>query len=256
MITDPTDWVVAIPSYQRANLIGGRALQTLQAGRVARERIYIFVADEAERAAYECALPRESYGKIVTGVKGLTAQRNFITDYFPDGALIVQSDDDVDSVYASPEKNSNAFSKVEDLASVFDAGFEVCSAAGARIWGLYPLFNPYFMGGGVTFDLRSIIGTLHGIVNDRRHRLTVPVKDDIERTIFYWLDDRAVVRFNDLAPKNKARTEAGGCMAFGRSHETSKIAADDLVARYPALVSHMKPRKGGHAEVRLNRFAK
>ena len=83
MITDPTDWVVAIPSYQRANLIGGRALQTLQAGRVARERIYIFVADEAERAAYECALPRESYGKIVTGVKGLTAQRNFITDISP-----------------------------------------------------------------------------------------------------------------------------------------------------------------------------
>ena len=47
------DYVVAIPSYQRSNIIVKKTLMTLQRGNVCKNRINIFVANESEAKEYE-----------------------------------------------------------------------------------------------------------------------------------------------------------------------------------------------------------
>jgi hypothetical protein len=250
-MTEPNDWVVAIPTYQRVETIARRTLTTLREGGVPAALIHLFVASEAERASYAAGLDASTYGKIIVGVPGLGAQRNFITDHYPDGARLVQSDDDVDGVWASPVKGSNDMSRVTDLVELFNAGFEACTETKARIWGLYPLCNGFFMSGNVTFDLRPIIGTLYGNVNDKKHRLVCAIKSDIERTLLYWQDDRVVVRYNGIAPKQRARSEPGGHQTGTRTLALSKEAADYLVKTYPKWCRAAPSRKGGHAEVKL-----
>ena len=89
-------YVVAIPSYNRAEIIAKKTLEMLRKGRVPSSQIYIFVANETEHRAYTNAVPKELYGKIVIGVKGITKQRRFIVKYFAEGTKIVSMDDDVE----------------------------------------------------------------------------------------------------------------------------------------------------------------
>ena len=67
-------FVVAIPSYRRANAISNKTLATLAIGGVPVSDIYIFVVAD-EQADYERACPEY---KVVVGQLGLVAQRKFI----------------------------------------------------------------------------------------------------------------------------------------------------------------------------------
>lgn len=246
-------WRVVIPTYKRSDTLAKHSLATLERGGVRPSLIDIYVANEQEAEEYRSKIPKGSYAKLVVAEPGIQAARNFISRAYPDGQHLVQMDDDVRGVFAATSPKTLV--EVTNLVEVFDGGFEACASVGARVWGMYPICNPFYMHGGqpVTTDLRPIIGVLHGVVNDQSLRLTCTGgKEDIERTLLYYEKDRAVVRFNNMAPKQNARTEKGGLQATNlRTHESSLADAKSLCSRWPRWVT-MKPSfKGGHAEVRL-----
>ena len=88
-------YVVAIPSYDRPVEITKKTLLTLKKGKVSPDKIYVFVANKAEEAKYKDTMDPDTYNKIIVGKKGITPQRNFISNYFPEGKQIVSMDDDV-----------------------------------------------------------------------------------------------------------------------------------------------------------------
>ena len=58
-------YVIAIPTYNRSDVIFQKTLTTLINGGVNHKHIYIFVASDKEREIYSKVLPKDSYNQII-----------------------------------------------------------------------------------------------------------------------------------------------------------------------------------------------
>ena len=248
------DYVIAIPSYNRTHEITIKTLKSLKEGGIPSNKIHVFVANQEEEKKYRETLDKTSYEKIVLGIKGIVQQRIFISNYFPEGKYIVSLDDDVEGVFEFTG-NKRTLLKIINLDSFFKQAFERLEKENLYIWGVYPVYNPYFMYDKVTTDLRFLIGVLYGYINRHNQKLYPTLdsvsKDDYHHTILYYLNDGGVVRFNNITAKTKFDAP-GGLGNTGR-FEKSENAAEFLAKTYPEIVKR-KRRKSGEAETSLNRF--
>jgi hypothetical protein len=250
--TPKTDYVVAIPTYRRSDVLERKTLTTLHQGHVPPSKIYIFVANPEEQATYEAHIPRHLYHKMVVGKLGISNQRQFISDYFPPKTCIVSLDDDIEGLYR--RQSPQALSKITNLDTIFSQAFSRLHQENLYLWGVYPVCNPFFMKPNTTTKLRFIIGALHGYINrpdakELKFRGKSDQKEDYEQSIQYFLKDGGVVRFNDVSIKTKFHAPGG----LGRTQErleANEKAARYLETTYPELV-RVFHRKNGMAEVRL-----
>lgn len=256
-MTDDNDYVVCVPSYKRAELCQSKTLAMLRDNGIAASRIYVYVADEAEAAAYRQALDPNMYGKLVVGVKGLVPQRQFIMESWPAGKPIVFFDDDVASVDLSLSKFSGA-----GLEAFFRAAFAETRERGLWIWGVYPVHNPYFRQGRqeVTVDLTYIVGAFYGVVNRPREealRLTLTAangqKEDVERTLRYFIKDGGVVRFNRVGFVTKYYGKSGGLGTFQERLLPMREASERILAAFPGYGS-VVTRKSGMTEFKVKKI--
>jgi hypothetical protein len=248
-----SSYVVAIPSYNRVQKLAEKTLATLKRGGVPRSCIHVFVANEAEHKAYAEGLPKDLYGKIVVGVKGITPQRRFIVKYFKEGTNVVSMDDDVEEVMKlSRDGNSIKPFQTGHLDKFYKEAFQVCRNKGLFIWGVYPVKNPFFMKQETTFDLKFILGTTYGFIvrHDADLVPTVAEKEDYENSIRYYLKDGGVVRFNNVCLKTVFHSP-GGLGLIENRFEVNKKAAETLQSRYPDLVK-IRHRENGMTEIRLH----
>lgn len=245
------NYVVAIPSYGRHETIVTKTLETLKKGGVPAKCVYIFVANETERAAYytECA----AFGKIVVGKKGITEQRKFITRYFAEGTRIVSMDDDVEKfLRLSRDGKKLVDFKKGDLDRFIKMAFLNAEARNLFLWGIYPMRYAYYMKHNVTTDLRLILGTTYGYIcrHDTDLVPTVSEKEDYENTIQHYLKDGGVMRFNNICLKTIYHSPGGLGKLTEERLQANKVAAEALHKAYPELVSTFK-RPNGMFEVRL-----
>jgi hypothetical protein len=246
-----SDYVVAIPSYKRQNELINKSLKTLKAGGVSANRIHIFVANNEERDIYEKEVPKELYGKIVVGVKGITAQRKFIVKYFPENKYIVSIDDDVEQI--EKMDGPTKLVKIKNVDKFFRDGYDALKKHGLYIWGIYPVRNPFFMKPKVSTDLKFIIGVLRGFINRHSKDLEpsegAETKEDYEQSILYFKKYGGVLRYNNVTTKTKFNAPGG--LGTDR-HERNKSAAEYLKKTYSDLITIFH-RKNGMTEVRLAR---
>ena len=246
-------YVVAIPTYHRSDKIATKSLKTLQEGHVLAKQVYLFVANEEEKAAYEASVPKHLYHEIVVGVKGIAKQRTFIRQFFPVGQKVVSIDDDVEALLkkVGPQK----LASVRDVDGFFRKAFDTLQREGLNLWGIYPVQNAFFMNGPkVSTGLKFVIGALHGYIVRHDKDLVPSVmsegKEDYEQSILYFKKDGGIVRFNDITVRTKFLDKGGlGPDRF----EMNRLAAAYLVKTYPEIVSVFK-RKNGMTEVRLSRM--
>ena len=246
------DYVVAIPSYERVEAIINKTLTTLKKGGVAAQCIHIFVANDAERAAYATAVPSNLYGKIIVGKKGITPQRKFIVKYFKEGTKIVSMDDDVEKFLKLSRDGKKLIEfKAGDLDKFYKKAFAAIEKNGLFIWGIYPMRYAYYMKHNVTTDLRLILGTTYGFVcrHDGDLIPTVTEKEDYENTILHYLKDGGVMRFNDICLKT-IYYSPGGLGRIDNRFAIHEEAAKQLKVKYPDYVT-IYERKNGMKEVRL-----
>ena len=128
------DYVIAIPTYKRQNIIITKTLFLLYTYNIKPKNIILFLANKTEKENYKQLLTNtEQIAKIlkqskklkiiqflkknekliqkyknfltkiinqsIIGKPGLAKQRNFIRDYFPEEENIVQMDDDLDYIW-------------------------------------------------------------------------------------------------------------------------------------------------------------
>lgn len=240
---------IAIPTYNRSDVIEKKTLATLLEGGIKPSQIYIFVANETEKELYK-QIPASKYNKIVVGELGIANQRNFIKHYFKEGDHVVSIDDDVEGLYKLTNKR---LTRVKDVATFFQSAFDLLKKEHKYLWGIYPVHNPYFMNKGISKELSFIIGALHGYIVRHDPKLEPSVlsegKEDYEQSILYYLKDGGVIRFNNYTIKTKFLA-AGG---LGKDRfERNKKSAKYLQKKYPKLVTIFH-RKNGMAEIRLTR---
>lgn len=241
-------YVVAIPSYDRPVEITKKTLLTLKKGKVSPDKIYVFVANKAEEAKYKDTMDPDTYNKIIVGKKGITPQRNFISNYFPEGKQIVSMDDDVKNMV---KLHGDKLKVMTNLDKFFNDAFDQLKKSKLNLWGVYPVKNALFMKNNTTTDLRFIIGVVYGYINRRKLTAAVKseVKGDIELTILTYLKDGGVMRFNNIG--FSTIFNAPGGLGTDRK-QRAKVAQEYLVKTYPGI-AYPKFRKDGTAEIRLKR---
>ena len=241
-------YLIAIPSYKRAETLKNKTLALLQKYGISPELINIFVANQEEKELYEKTLPKY-YNQIIVGVVGMRAIRNFIQDYYPEGANILNMDDDIQALQV--RLNDQECKELEDLSKLIEQGFELVKNKKCHLWGIYPLVNAMFMHTDITFDLQYIIGAFWGVVNthDKNTYVTLDDKEDFERTIKFYIKDGRVVRFNGIGVLSAYYTEPGG-MQVERNEERVRHSGMELLNRYPMFCEWNRARKK-HFEIRL-----
>jgi hypothetical protein len=262
-------YIVAIPSYQRAELLNRKTLKTLSEYNIPRNRIYVFVANKTEEQIYKEKLNKDFYGHLIVGVKGLKNQRNFISRYFPDGKQILNMDDDIGGFKILKHKNPNISVKQTqmyrkdyymeqidklDLDPFIQKNFKTLKNLGLFLWGIYPIANPYFMTPTETTDLRLIVGPVWGSINrhDKNLVLTVDEKEDVERTLQYYNIDRGVLRINYVCAMTTYYKTPGGMQSDQRDRKKDAYeSALYLNKKYPTLTTLYLGKKSGYAEVKL-----
>jgi hypothetical protein len=257
------DYIIAIPSYQRSDIIQTHTLAVLNKHNIKPSQITIFVANQEESDIYTKAIPSSLYNTIVIGVLGLKNQRNFICDYYPEGTHIVEIDDDIKKIMqldVKTQSSSNVSSKtikpIEDLDAFIRRAFEMCVESNIYLWGVYPLINPHFMTYKVTTDLRFIVGPLWGMINRHRQdlKITLDEKENSERTLQFWVADGAVLRFNNVGIETNYYKNQGGMQSEGKNRKLEALKSIYYLNKmYPTLTKISLTKKSGMPEIKMRR---
>jgi len=266
-----TKYTIAIPSYNRQDTIQTHTLAVLNRHHIKPSHITIFVANQEQHDIYKAAIPQFLYNNLVIGVLGLKNQRNFISDYYPEGAHIVEMDDDIKQIVQlvttqkvgkksgrlttrktiKPHKTTKP---IEDLDGFIIKAFEMCTELNIFLWGVYPLINAYFMTDKITKDLRFIVGPMWGMINRHRQdlKLTIDEKENSERTLQYWVADGAVLRFNYIGIDTKYYKNKGGMQSEGKNRKEEALKSVYYLNKmYPTLTKISLTKKSGMPEIKM-----
>lgn len=253
-----TDYVVCIPSYKRADVCNEKTLKTLHENKIPASKIYVYVANKEEYDLYKTILDHKYYHKLIIGVKGLVPQRQFIMNQWSNGKHIVFLDDDV----AKIDLSLSSLFKSHNLDYFIKYAFKECIKYKSYIWGVYAVFNPFFRKTKkeVVTDLNYIVGAFYGIINRPKLKpiqLSITKengqKEDVERTLKYFLHDGIVLRFNKIGFITKYYGKEGGLGRFEDRIKPMKDACERLEKMYGDYGS-IKVRGNGMAEFVLKKI--
>jgi hypothetical protein len=236
--------MIVIPSLGRYNHM--KTLTTLKEHNISNDYIKVYVVPE-EFDLYKQMYPEY---EIIVGVRGLVAQRQFIMDSYPIGTHLIFMDDDIELI----DLSMTSFT----LIDFFEHAFKTCRDKNAYIWGVYPVLNPFFREKREEMStcLNYIVGAFYGIIN-RRIPLTITTgeKEDVERSIQYFIQDGIVLRFNKVGFKTKYYGKTGGLGTLKERIESSKQKSYELFEKYPGY-GKVKTRKNGITEFVLKKLTK
>jgi len=178
---------IIVPSYNRHNSI--TTLDTLKRHGIDLANVYLFLANEEEKALYKVA----DEVKVVVGVLGLNNQRNFISDYFDEGEILVYIDDDIKD-----------FKIVEKpLLQVLHDSIEYLKNSPYQLLGFPPTANEFFnKTRGYREGLYYTIGAFYIEKNDRSLTRENQL-EDIEHTLKSFEKYGKVIRCSDILFKTK-----------------------------------------------------
>lgn len=258
------NFVVAIPSYKRSDILQLQTLALCNRAGISPDSIYIFIVgeDNSERDSY--AIFSQKGYHVVSGPLELHHMRNFIHQYFEENQRVLCMDDDISTIMEMREDLNVLEHKSAKRYPLYDVSNSLCDICntlfakldehGANLFGFYPVKNGYFMKSLpiITTDLRFCVGTIWGMKNKRSCLLSIEEKEDVERTLWYYTMDGVVLRHNRIAPVTKYYKTPGGMQAFNIDRkEAAKKSCNYLLQKYPDLCKLYTSKKSGVFEIRL-----
>lgn len=248
-------YVICIPSYKRAQICNEKTLAMLKKNHIPKGLINVYVANQEEYDEYKKILDPSLYNRLIIGKKGIVPQRKFISESFPKGKCIVSFDDDVKSVDLS-------MSGYKTLDAFFKDAFAECKKQKAFVWGVYPVFNPFFRKGQqkISTCLNYIVAAFYGYVNRPGLKALETSltkengqKEDVEMSIRYFIHDGIVLRFNKVGFVTKYYGSSGGLGTFDERLKPMLEASKVLKKAFPEY-GEISTKKTGMTEFRLKKI--
>ena len=227
------DYQIAVPSFKRVGVLIKGTLPCLKRHGANFKNLTIFVADEKELETYKSGLGLLGLNlRIIVGKPGIGKQRVFINNYYPKGTRVLSLDDDIFSLHLQDGK------RLKDcdwsLDKIAFKGVDACEKTGARMWGINPVFNGFFLKSTTTIGLRYICANFFGSYSHDPvwgcDRLDFSSGEDFESSLLSFKRYKGVVRLDGICPKTKYFAEGGIRAELG-----GKIERD---------VDHLKQLKG------------
>jgi hypothetical protein len=241
-----TEYIIAIPTYLRYNELKNKTLNTLKRYNISSKKIFIFVANDNEKSEYEKYISPDHYNEIIIGLLGITHQRNFINNYFPENTYIISIDDDIECIM----KLGNEIDNFEEL---IETNYGFMKENNCDTWGIYPVNNLFFMKSQkeITYSFKFIIGCLYGFINTKKYILSdkCEVKEDYERSVLSYMNCGTIMRCNHISVKTKFYAVGG----LGKNRDISNVkSVQYLIDTYPLYFAR-KFRKNGCEEIRCRK---
>ena len=129
-----------------------------------------------------------------------------------------------------------------------DYAFQHCRDTGAYIWGVYPVNNVFFSKNRpeISHSDTYILGCLYGIIN--RHDMMLKdltdEKEDVRRSLDYFIRDGIVLRFNHIMYETKYYNNVGGIGKLQNRIEAGRLQVIKLLQHY-SRYGYQKIRKKG-----------
>ena len=157
----------------------------------------------------------------------------------------------------SPDKIDLSISLFNSLDEFITYAFTQSIQHKAYLWGVYPVYNPFYREKrkDMINRLNYIVGAFYGIINRpdlKDIALTITrdngQKEDVERTLKYFLHDGVVLRFNKIAFKTKYYGCDGGGLGTFKNRVQPMLQACTLLKEQYSDYGEIKTRKNGMAE--------
>ena len=232
---------IAIPSYNRPEVIKQKTLSYLDSEGFTSSEITIFLHTDTQAALYDLS----GYNVVITNATSLAKQREFIRNYYPEGTRVVSLDDDVRRI---------KFLKPLPLRIFIERMFEITESHSLTLWGLYPVCqtNMFFCKERIQIGLTHIPAGFFGYIT--KHDMVYPdvsSKEELWATLYRYCVDGAVVRY-DGACIDALRYGKGGLTTY-RTILMEEEHSKAIQLLYPNLCSYrLKPN--GHPDLRLKRM--
>jgi hypothetical protein len=251
---------IVIPSYNRADTLANKTIKLVQKHNIDPKNVYIFVANEEEKAKYRAALPAEYKDRLIVGIKGMKNIRNFINDYFPRGEQLFHMDDDLVDIYR--RVNEKKLEPISSLDAFIKLGFSLCQEKGCNLFSIYPVDNPYFMKASIIRGLTYCMGGVWGAVNQPELKVTVDNKEDFQRSIQYFLNTYnpkntqkgGVIRFNNICCGTTGYSGKGGMQSFDRTNPVILKEAKQVADKYSDYCTLNLTKKSGKPEIKIRQI--
>ena len=243
---------IAIPSYQREELIQKKTLQYLADCNIDPSCIDIFVANEDEYKIYKNALPKDVYDELIIGELGYNNVKNFMAEYYPKNAPIVHFDDDVNRLMRLNHKNGkDVLENFYDLDKLIRFGFKMMDKYGSSLLGFSPVNTTLYMDNSISQGLYFCIGNFYLQYNKRKFKLRYPDYADFELCLKTYLIDNKVLRLNNIVAITQYGSNEGGTETYRTSKMQKKIS-EELINKYPQYIKY-NPKTYNPYEVRFIR---
>lgn len=246
---------VVVPSYQRAEICRDQTLASLARLGVDKSRIHIFVANEEQEELYRSVIG-DDY-PIIVGVRGISSQRKFYHNWFSEHERLISIDDDMAELLELGD--GKLIPTLYTLDEIAEMGFGIAEKENARLWGINPTMNHFFLKNHISVGLRYICANFMGsyakdwIFIDPKRRMT-NTGEDHHSTLRGFTRYGAVVRLEFLCPKTKyfakggidaCVTEDGQTRAQRHAEELSWVQS-----QFPDI-SSIQIKAGGVVNLRL-----
>lgn len=198
--------VFAIPSHGRADY--QPTIEYLHSLSVPAERIVLCVRDTEVKdydkwKPFVRAIIPESY-------HNLGGALNSLLDYLQDEKYILELDDDVTHIAFLQKDKLVPLKDGKKFAEFLNYGFTYAIKSGAKLWGIYPVYNAFFMKNKVR-DRALLIGTFLGIINEgMRFNPEFVLKMDFDYCCRSMKKYGKVIRFENVSVKARHYSK-GGC---------------------------------------------
>jgi len=238
------DFVIAVRTYKRYDTFLKRTYNTLLENDLV-DNLYIFVADEDEKAKYLAVLEGKKYKELIVGVKGGASQSNFIVNYFPEGKEIVFFDDDFYRFF-NFDSTGKYYKRATNLKKYCEDGFATIKEMGTNIFTFSFIGNKMYLKGKPFKEFRPYFtaGCFYGGFNEKA-LLTIPVEtshmDDGIRSIQILQKYGGVLVYWWAGFETYYCKEPGGLQASGERDCDTKALCDKWWAETPNIETWMKP---------------
>lgn len=248
-------YVVAIPSYNRFELIQKYALTFLDAHDIYLDaNIYVF-ADPRSYDKYQ-ELEREyTWLRVVRGKQGLCNQRNCIRDYFNNGQKIMYLDDDLRGLRQCKDFTKAINDEILDTFALMDNH-------NVTLCGVHPTNNTYYASGKNQYGFYFAVGCFYLEINIKHPLLYDYMKsgtaynsecEDFIRTFQHFKYCGQIMRNDNLAVIHKYNHAKGGMNTSDARLMHRHMFSLWLVDQYPAYF-RIKDKKHGKRMIKEARL--
>lgn len=243
--------VIAIPSHKRADSLHQKTISTAIRCGFKSSQIHVFISPDDDEQLYRDSLFKD-ISIIKTDATNAVEKFNYIHRYYSGGQNVIVMEDDLDDILVLDD--AGKLHSCLNLDEMMFRAFAGASMVGARLIGISPTANPFYMAQTVKTGLYFAVANMYAfIASGEPVQCTQICKSDYERTILYFLQDKRVVRINMLCAKTKNYTNKGGQQALDNRKELEQSAVNYLVNKYPRICKQNTKTKSIYPELSLKK---